>query len=87
MYSVGTVCIGQGHKTYPELNGLECEIIGDLRIRGGINPSGSLAYCLVYDVRWADGREMYVAPINLRPKHIPGSWDELEKIWRPGETV
>lgn len=85
MYQIGQVCIGQNIVYDDKYNGMECEIIGELIERTGKSKWGKEVTLDAYEVRWADGLEIYVLPEYLRPKHEPGSWDELEKMigWRP----
>lgn len=90
MYQVGTICIGQNIVCAPHFNGMECEITGELKHRvSKAYDTKEPTETIAYEVKWINGEITYTRPSQLRPKHIPGSWDELEKTigWRPGVTV
>lgn len=87
-FKIGAICIGQNFVQFPERNGMECEIIGELKERRGRGPTGKLFAALSYRVHWADGKVYAVRPRNLRLKKPPVreidtvvSWETC--AWRP----
>ena len=86
--NVGDIAIGQNHKHYREHNGMEAEIIGELRIRRGMQPNGNIVEGLTYEVKWANGDKTVSDPKYLRKRphrNTMTSWEEVKKItnWRP----
>lgn len=79
-FKVGTICIGQNFTIATEYNNMECEIIGGLAMRGWKNSrTGESGVDPCYDVRWANGKEMPMAPFHLRrkpPKQSDKDWAE-----------
>lgn len=85
MYQVGQICIGQNFEDEPSKNEMECKIIEGIKERSGYSFFGEYLTIIAYKVEWENGEISCPAPEHLRPKHEPGSWDELEKMigWRP----
>jgi hypothetical protein len=73
-FKVGDVCEGVNYVNWPELNGLQCEVITihgpdiGLDTRTGIWSAGFL-----YEVIYANGLKCFAAADNLRLKRPPPS--------------
>lgn len=85
-FKLGEVVIGQGFVSHPQYNGLECEIVEELRHRDGrLLRDNSLIKASFYKVRWSNGEENGVFPQNLRRRKPPAS-DSHERtymqMWR-----
>lgn len=72
-YAIGAICTG--HNILPdEYNGLECEILGGLEMRGWWNEeTGEPGESLCYHVRWATGEETHQEHHELRKKEPPAA--------------
>lgn len=73
-FKVGEVCIGQNFVNSPELNGLECVIIGGLVERLSKHLiTGLITSGFRYRVQFADGSIFAQEPYFLRLKQPPTS--------------
>ena len=79
-FKVCEIVIGQNFVNIPRRNGMECEIIGGLMIRSGINHDGSTGTYMQYRVQWADGTTANVQPYLLRRRRPPAS-DSNERAY------
>lgn len=72
-FKVGEVLVGQNHVVHTDRNGMQCEVLGELRMRTGRSAAlgGALKTSLQYLVQWADGRVWNAAPQYLRRRKPP----------------
>jgi hypothetical protein len=86
---IGDIAIGCNFTFHTFRNGMECEIIGELKDRVSRNlNSGEERVLHCYKVAWSDGSSTVQEPHFLRPKDEPGDWETLNDkmgrpIWRP----
>ena len=77
-FKVGEVAIANGLVNWPELNGVECEIISPLRLGVMFDPrTDERRVGAMHDVRWPDGTETAIDIHNLRKRRPPAT-DESE---------
>jgi hypothetical protein len=69
-FKVDEICIGQNFIAYPEHNGMECVVIGELTMRPVICKHSGKPTCIVaYKVRWANGDITAQEHRHLRRKY------------------
>lgn len=89
-FSVGEIAVGQNFNHDAECNGMEGEIIGELKIRTSTGrTTGIVTTELKYVIKWKDWGRGCVRPYNLRKKKPPqikmGDWEliEIGTGWSP----
>ena len=89
MFEVGEIVIGQNFITSPNRNGMECEIVGSLKMHKSYNRiRGAWKEAVGHEVKWSDGKITYQESHYLRKKKPPeelSNWEEIQKLtnWSP----
>lgn len=79
-FKVGEIAIGQNYTFDIRRNNAECEIIGPLEKRNGIDSvTGRRVRVIGYRVRWACGESAIATPEKLRRK--PPAADSMERMY------
>jgi len=84
-FEIGEIVIGQNFINWPERNGMECEIIGELKERGSSSlTTGIYTVDECYEVKWEDGITSAQKPYFLRKKKPPEiDWVEMLDLKMP----
>jgi hypothetical protein len=76
-FKVGEICVGQNFINAQYRNGMECKIVGALKLRQSINStSGKVRLLESYLVQWADGDVTAQRPFFLRRKRPPTTGED-----------
>lgn len=91
-FEIGEVAIGQNCVIDVRVNGMECVITEDVKIRRVIGTTTRIeSDRLCYMVKWADGRIGAASPLKLRKKKPPketSTWEEVQEDtgWNPQKS-
>jgi len=84
-FSVGEIAILVGVIYHPKIEGEECEISGDLKIRYGQRSGPLMAYEII-----CGGTVYLAAPSQLRKKKPPlSTWEQVQADtqWNPNKVM
>jgi hypothetical protein len=89
-FALGEIAIVAHPRFHPEHTGMECQIIGELRLRKGIDSDGS-SFCEPrYQIQYPNGAIYTAQPCQLRKRRPPRQdleivrWDQCP--WQPKQV-